>query len=62
MSTLFPTHLLDLLMLQPHNPRISHPLPRNIDAAILGLALSTLNPSLDPRDEVEVAIEGGFGG
>jgi hypothetical protein len=48
-------------MLQPHNPRIPHPLPRNIDATILGLALRTLNPSLDPRDEVEVAVEGGFG-
>jgi hypothetical protein len=51
-----------MLMLQPHNPRISHHLPRNIDAAILGLALRTFNPSLDPRDEIEVAVEGGFGG
>lgn len=36
--------------------------PRKLDSPILDVPLCALERALNPRDKVEVAVEGGFGG
>lgn len=55
-----PSNLNINLPLQPHSPRIPHP-QININPPIIRIPLSPLKAALDAREEIEVAIESGFG-
>lgn len=52
------------LMLKPHGCHvcIAMALRIDLDTSIIRIALGALDLSLDSRDEVEVAVEGGLGG